>query len=475
MKKNKKFLILFFIIFLTRFLFPLKTARFIWDEGSDLRRMHKMTTEKFFTVIGPISEDSVKHFGSLTYYLSLPTTVFFNFSPIGPILANAIFGFLMILILFFIFKKLIGETAYKATLAISTWPVFLSSSRSAWNPYFMPFWAALSLFFWIVPTKLNWFLSGLFIGLTINHHWLGALTVFSLLLISFWRLKREEKKENLILFFILGVFISLFPFIVFDLRHEFFFTNQFFFSQNSTSLPFFSLPNFLSLKSLFSESFSYLLFFFSPLLVLFLKDKEKVKTTKKKDLSIYFFLVFLLNLLLCIFLTRFYFYYLLAGTVFLVCFVGLRLKPFLDKKIVGLAFSVSLFFLGIIFYILDLPPKWQRSAEQAEIISQIIIEDSIAFKNVNVAAIQSPDINLTADRYRDLANIKNANILSKDQYKETEVLYVISTSFEREKICHDEAYEVQSIRPFLIKRVWKIGNGWYLYRLEKTKSSKGAC
>ena len=60
-----------------------KTARFIWDESSDLVNIHEIYVDKNITLIGPISEDGSKVFGSLTYYMLLPFAIAGNFDPVS--------------------------------------------------------------------------------------------------------------------------------------------------------------------------------------------------------------------------------------------------------------------------------------------------------------------------------------------------------------------------------------------------------
>ena len=76
------------------------TARFTRDESSDLARMHQYWQEKKLTLVGPISSDGQKVFSSLTYYLQLPVTVLFNFAPVGPAVATAIWGCVTAILLF---------------------------------------------------------------------------------------------------------------------------------------------------------------------------------------------------------------------------------------------------------------------------------------------------------------------------------------------------------------------------------------
>lgn len=49
-----------------------KTATFFWDQAYDLRQIELFYQEKRITLIGPISEENDKIYGSLTYYMLMP-------------------------------------------------------------------------------------------------------------------------------------------------------------------------------------------------------------------------------------------------------------------------------------------------------------------------------------------------------------------------------------------------------------------
>src|SRR3990172_3773838 len=83
-----------------------KTARFIWDESSDLVNMHQIYVEKKLTLIGPISEDGSKVFGSLTYYMLLPFAVLGNFDPVAPAYGAAFWGVATDILLFYLGYKI---------------------------------------------------------------------------------------------------------------------------------------------------------------------------------------------------------------------------------------------------------------------------------------------------------------------------------------------------------------------------------
>jgi len=134
------------VLCLTRLVFLEISARFTRDESSDLVRMHEIFKEKKITLIGPISEDKINVYGSLTYYMLLPFAVVFNFDPIGPVIGAAFYSLVSILILALILQKKFSWNLAGSILFLTFIFPFLQAGRWAWNPNLVPFWQILSLF-----------------------------------------------------------------------------------------------------------------------------------------------------------------------------------------------------------------------------------------------------------------------------------------------------------------------------------------
>ena len=193
------------------------SARFIWDESSDLIRMNKLYKDFRLTMLGPMSEDGVKIFGSLTYYLTLPFVVAFDFRPVSSAWATAFFGFLTVVILLWFLKK--SKISFPIIsifcLFLVSYPL-LQAARWAWNPHFIPFWQSLGLLAFLFGGNIGLILSGLFFGLTIHHHYYGLFVALGFLLIVGWEKKIKFKNIGL---YLLGLGMAIFPFILFDITH----------------------------------------------------------------------------------------------------------------------------------------------------------------------------------------------------------------------------------------------------------------
>ena len=253
-KKNK--INLSSLVFITSFLFLVVftrfynigyTARFTQDESSDLARMHAYWQEKKLTLVGPIATDNSKIFGSLTYYMQMPFAVMYDFAPVGPAIGTAFWGILTVLILMllkislrsnnfeeskkhslleqiklkielFKMNKGIDYSTLLFSLVIILWPPLLLTSRWAWNPHLIAFWISLALLIGQFSFKGKYILVGLFLGLTIHHHYLAVFAIGTFGIIEFINLIRSKKYCEMWQL-ILGYLLAILPFVIFDIRH----------------------------------------------------------------------------------------------------------------------------------------------------------------------------------------------------------------------------------------------------------------
>ncbi len=191
-KINAKFIFyifVFLLIIFTRFYNIDRTSRFIWDESSDLVSIHKIWVDKDITLIGPISEDGNKVFGSLTYYLLMPFAVINNFSPISTTYGASFWGVITAIVFLLLAYKLNNKFEVVPIFFVVFWTALLIPSRWAWNPNFMLLWSTLAMIFYISKYKYKYFVSGFLMALTIHHHYLGFYTVLAIIplaLIQYW-------------------------------------------------------------------------------------------------------------------------------------------------------------------------------------------------------------------------------------------------------------------------------------------------
>jgi hypothetical protein len=448
-------IILYLLLIFSRFFNLSTTSRFIWDESSDLVRMFELSKHFRITLVGPISENGVKVFSSLPYYMTLPFVKIFNFIPVSPAYATAFFGILTIVILNIYLKKIKIIKPQKILffiLLLISFPL-LESSRWAWNPHFIPFWQSLSLLF--IP--FNYLISGLLLGLTIHHHWYASFACFGFL---FYLLSKKTKFYQIISF-CFGLFLSILPFIIFDLTRPpgLFITRALYFSpisENKGAFNWSVLPVFFTYITGQNLYFGWLLLISTILII--------IKFRKTVNIKFIYPLLFLL-IGLSFIGDGVYPHYLLAGVIYYYLFL---LNNLSKNKI----FYYLLYFL-IFTNILAIPKTillndWTTNIKAVTEITNIIEKEYANTKKpFNIAVLSSPDPNTFGRRFRDLLKIKNIEVISSAKYNETDKVFFVSYG-TWEILKNNPAYEINNFRKLSPQQSWTIKNSnWKLYLLER--------
>lgn len=443
------------------------SARFIWDESSDLVRMNELYKDFRLTMLGPLSEDGVKIFGSLTYYLTLPFVVIFNFSPVSAAYATAFFGILTVILLILVFKKLKVPVSLVTIfiLLLTNYPL-LQSSRWAWNPHFVPFWQALGVFSFLTWGNIGIVLSGLFFGLTIHHHYYALFVAVGFGLIVAW--KKEERFKKICLY-LLGLGVAIFPFILFDLTHPpgLFLSRMILFSPLSPKNGGFNLikifNNFINIPWNF---FKYLtggsVFFGIIILVLSLLNIFKLK----KDQNQKWLLVIVVQFLgLSLISGGVFDHYLLPAVIFYYFWIITSYKKSLISKILVyvLIISNSVALPSIIF-----KNDWSTNIKATENITAYVISKcKNNCKNYNLAVLTSPDLNTKGRRYRDLLRLKNVELASIDKYSGLSGAFFVSYA-DWNELKNDTSYEINDYRNLTPTEIKTINNSnWKIYYFEQ--------
>lgn len=458
-------ILLFFSGIFLRFFNLSTTARFTRDESSDLIKMKQIIDQKDITLIGPTAEGNTGIFSSLTYYISLPFVYFSKNNPVSPAWASAFYGSITILLIWIYFKKQkdIWKPIYFLPIVLTP---FIQMSRWAWNPHFIPFWQILGILILNSSLPLNFLISGLIFGLTIHQHWYA---VFSCLGIAILILIKNKKFKPLF-YFLIGLFISICPFILFDLTHPpgLFFSRMLYFSPVAInqSLNIFSV--FSRVLTIPFQFFNYLTFH-QPILtwlIILLTTILTIKNFYQKKSSLNLFLIPILFqfLGLSIISTPIEDRYLIPGIIFFIIWLFYNSKNILAKiLIITLIFS-GLYSLPKIIFQND----WTNNLTALTEITQIIENKSSSINKFNLVVLQSPDQNTKGSRFRDLLKIKNINPLPSEDYSNPNSLFVITYSDNWEKIKTDPAYEMDHFRKNQPNQVWKIKNSqWFLYQVNK--------
>jgi len=467
--KNKLYLIFFliafiFVVFIRTYNVGV-TARFTRDESSDLVSIKNIIDHKRITLVGPIAEGDVAIFSSLTYYISLPFVYFSKFDPIGPVLAASFYGIITVILIWFYLKK--QKTKW---LPIFLLPAlispFIECSRWAWNPHFTPFWQILGLLALISNFPFKLILTGLLFGLTIHQHWYSVFSCIGLIIFIFY----QNKKIKDIFQYLVGLFISIIPFIIFDITRPpgLFLSRMLYFSPLSSTnhltlsvifIKFIKIPlQFTTYISYYHQIFGWIILLLSLILI------GLNIYHKKHSLNLFLFPILFQFLGLSIISAPIANRYLIPCVLFFILWLSQNLKSKISKLIIILMIFINIFSLPKILFQND----WTNNINALKEITNIIKDDYLKTNNsFNLVVLQSPDRTTKGTRFRDLLKIQNINFLSPDNYQTPKTLYIISYG-SWDSIKNDPSYEMNNFRKNTPDDFWRIKNSkWLLYKINK--------
>ncbi len=464
------FLVLFFVLAtLTRFAFLKTTATFFWDQAYDLRQIQLFYTEKRVTLIGPISEEGDKVFSSLTYYMLLPFAVHADFSTVSTTFGAAFWGLItaiLLVVLLFLVNK---HSLISALLIVAIWFPLVETSRWAWNPHLVLFWIALGLIIFQRKGKLPRFLTGLFFGLSIHHHYLSFFATATFILINlFIDCKKKNLKKSM--WMIIGYLAAISPFVIFDImRPPGLFISRFLIFQQEhvdTNILMYFL-NFL--KNLYLVINHYTNSLILNILLGIYLAVLIVSDFKKERSHLQYIAVWLLQIAGVTLIVNPSTRYFLPSIIFFLVYLYLpRNIPRFNSVIV----STVLILTGSIFSIVPqittqnyVPEEWRPGITTVDQITEIVFEEITEnnLTEVNLAVLGSPDPNRYGWKYRNLLEIKGVTILSKFEYFTNNYLFVVSQQTE-DSLRNDPSPEMHRFREQKLVRSWPVENSdWFVY------------
>lgn len=421
-------LFLVLAIIFTRFYNLDRTARFTLDESSDLVRMQELWDAKKITLVGPISNDNSKVFGSLTYYMLMPFTVAGDFHPISPVWGAAFWGVVTALTLLIITWFVNRSWLPWVALLVVIWNPLLVISRWAWNPHLVVVWISLGLLTWQIKKPWAMGLTGFLMGLAFHNHY---LTIFATgIWIGLMGLDLLRQKKWLMAVALGAGFVAAFvPFVLFDLRHP----PGLFFAKyilggtpdvaQQTASAFLSRvwSNYLIVTEYLSAgALKWLVAFLIPLLAF---------TDRKKLSHLIWFVPILVQMLgssvLVTFVTR---YFLPALPFFVVWLVLPRegMGKWVAKALMAVCLLGAVLMLRTNLTVALSPPDIYSQNAAAEIIKEKVT--TLNLKSPNIAALASPDSEPLSEKYRFLLQTKDVKMKAPSEYDTSENLFVVSTS-----------------------------------------------
>ncbi|MCL4415736.1 MAG: hypothetical protein M1365_03400 [Actinobacteria bacterium] len=276
---------------------------------------------------------------------------------------------------------------------------------------------------------------------------------------------------------ILGVFITLAPFVIFDLRHPpgLFLTRILYASPVETTFSSLEIFNkawvwFQYMLKYYTQSnlLSFMLgVSISLLLIIDIKTREK---------AILFAIPWVTQVIGLIFIYNpgpIYYYYLLPSTIFFLTWLIIPRQSY-SKIITSIILAILL--LGGLFSIIPklTQTNWQTDIKSIREINYFISKMITAndMKNVNIAVLESPDNNTYGRRYRDLLLLQNINLRSKDEYDLTDHLFVVSMGDEQ-ALRKSPAYEMHNFMSGLLVNFLQVNNSeWKVYHFTRNINPK---
>ena len=351
-------LILFLIV--TRFYRLGDTAFFVNDQGRDIKVLYNILINGKMTLIGPATSFAGQfgniYFGSYYYYFLLP---FYLISQ-SAYFMTGVFPALFIVgvLLFFLLKEFkFGQKFIIGLLLVFSW-FSLYYTRFLWNLNlafllsFILFSAFLVFKKRIVKHGLLSLIFGLISGMVFQVHY-GMLFLYVSLLVFFF-----NQRKNLLLY-LLGFIISFFPFLLFDIRHQYVISKNIlsyvssFFKFNGTG------ASINSLISIFAKMFEYYLLplvsvnywvkvisalsIYLSVIIFHLRKKREVNTFIAMSFIIFFLSFFVFK--------RDFDYYLACFMIWFYIGLGLALYD-LAKKTLGryLVTGLLILFIGLNYF-----------------------------------------------------------------------------------------------------------------------------
>lgn len=499
--KDNFYLVILTVIAAGLRLYNLKsTISFLGDQGRDSSIARDIILKLHPTLVGPTTSVGKIQLGPLYYYFMTPWLALFKFDPVGPAVGVAILGIITIPVLFFVVRKMFGQsTAYISTILYVFGSIIILNSRSSWNPNPMPLVVILLIWSLYESYKNSrykfligtWFFWGLALQLHYMVLLLGPVLVIIWSLVFF-----SSKEKNMVIkYWLIGLFsfiLLALPLIFFDLRHDFLNTKGFleFFQKghhSPTSL-YLSLKNmegrmYQSLGGLLGFKINSMLRNFGSWVIISSFLLLIFKNWKQKTLQIIFIYCFVSFIGLSLYTGDVFDHYI--GFLFPLPFIilGVILDWIWQKKqIIPRIAVASIIFLIIVINIREYsffkPLGWQ--IDDIKKVSQIIAEDA-GTKTYNVVLLDDTK-DYRAMNYRYFLEMANARISDVSNYNDIEVLYLISLH-EQSQIANLETREIETFlgkrmsgfkdqADYLLlaqttKKQWYFPGGPWVYRLEK--------
>lgn len=486
--RHKSFILIFILALILRTYHLSILTTFGLDQGIDFLAVKNIILNRDLPLIG-IKVSFAQFFqGPLYLYLLLPFFWLFNLNPLsGPIAAVTI-SLLTICVLYYTLTKL-GDikSGIIGSLIFAISPQLIKYGNTPLYQHFTLLFLIISIYFLYLSTaaktktksqtKTLFFvvLTGFFVGLSMETHFLATPLCLTAIVYLVWKRKNRLKT---IISFLGGLFVGLLPTITFELRYNFLNTRYFiqYISSSAGSMP--SLKDkattwIAGAGNIFGAESNTI-----GALVIILLITILVKQVKENNPGFVFIrqligLQLLVSIVISLLLHDFGWWYVLPFWTLSLILLSLYIADNLKNKIVVTALSL-LIIVNLYSSLSQLrndhgyymPKGW--SMKKIDQVAQVIELDAIGWRdNFNVLSFVDGDTRAYPLRY--VLATKGKTPGKVTGYNQNNALYVVYSGNEKEinKIIEAPVWELKEFSPFQLGRKWNIGDNIILYRLDK--------
>ncbi len=455
------------------------------DQGYDFLVVKKILSGNLSLLgpkIGPYNNLGNLYLGPAYYYLLAPFLFIFKLDPIGPAVLSVLLSIGAIFVIYQICIKFFNkETGIIASVLYSSNSFLIDQSRAPSNPHLTPLFSSVATYSMLTIIIKNsksiiWpIIAGVCLGLIFQLHYLAlSLLIVSLLILIL------TKRIKSTFYVIASFLVTVSPQILFELRHQFFITNQiikqFKYGQAISGKDIFIGSFLSSIKNLYTTLlFSNITLIFIALIFILVSIQFLIK--KNNSVALLFLtLPIVVNVIfaslyssgqpLHYFSTIYPNLVILTGVVFVSIYQKYKTNAFAAATlliVIGAYLAANVSNLE-----LDrkegytMPKGWNLTGIKKA--SQIVSSDTNSFDKFNIAATLDGDTR--AMPYRYLVEVYGKQPLGVEQYPQSRSIYLISRD-DPEQIYQYSVWGIASFRPFKIDSRWPIQNGITLYKLTK--------
>lgn len=480
-------------------------ATFGGDQGVDYQNVAKMIAEKRLSLLGPVTHVGI-FLGPLYYYLLIPFFLIFKFDPVAAPVMFALFGTATVGLVYILTKQIFVTISglrltdsdsfpFLTSLLYAVSPVILESSRSPSQPHLIPFFATLLLISIIRIARKeghwwDWVVLGICLGSLIQLHFLTFPIYIFFIIIMLKFFTSIKLKRNFILhtaYCLLFTFLLLSPWLLFELRHNFFITNQIITYLQSGEVGFQPVEYLERVLDLIWFSFDRLVGQGNQLITTlaivlglagFMSIKVRPWLRSRSDLSIpaeIIVIYFFINVLgVSLYLFPLSNHYISALYPIIISFISIGVALLLPRLLALIAFISLIIFISFHNNFSSnhgyTMPEWVNMSlikKAADIISADLNQHPGTYNVVNTL-----DGDTRAHPYRYvLAYRKNIPPLGVEKYSESDYLYIISGNSTNE-LLGDKRWELLSFPVGNIEELGLVGGNIKMYRWDNGKADR---